>query len=138
MFERDYLMSIIMKYAEMLVKSWSRHKDKDDPLGSAQMLETAVGDATDIDGDALLSLAPESMASVMQVSGIDPRVCEYIGRSLVLASTYLQEAGDQERANLRYQQAVALSHVYGFELPDSAEQIVEDAEADLAKNEEVS
>ena len=44
MFERDYLMSIIMKYAEMLVKSWSRHKDKDDPLGSAQMLETAVGD----------------------------------------------------------------------------------------------
>lgn len=138
MFERDYLMSIIMKYAEMLVKSWSRHKDKDDPLGSAQMLETAVGDATDIDGDALLSLAPESMASVMQVSGIDPRVCEYIGRSLVLASTYLQEAGDQERANLRYQQAVALSHVYGFELPDSAEQIVEDAEAELAKNEEVS
>lgn len=138
MFERDYLMSIIMKYAEMLVKSWSRHKDKDDPLGSAQMLETAVGDATDIDGDALLSLAPESMASVMQVSGIDPRVCEYIGRSLVLASTYLHEAGDQERANLRYQQAVALSHVYGFELPDSAEQIVEDAEAELAKNEEVS
>lgn len=138
MFERDYLMSIIMKYAEMLVKSWSRHKDKDDPLGSAQMLETAVGDATDIDGDALLSLAPESMASVMQVSGIDPQVCEYIGRSLVLASTYLQEAGDQERANLRYQQAVALSHVYGFELPDSAEQIVEDAEAELAKNEEVS
>lgn len=138
MFERDYLMSIIMKYAEMLVKSWSRHKDKDDPLGSAQMLETAVGDATDIDGDALLSLAPESMASVMQVSGIDPRVCEYIGRSLVLASTYLQEAGDQERANLRYRQAVALSHVYGFELPDSAEQIVEDAEAELAKNEEVS
>lgn len=138
MFERDYLMSIIMKYAEMLVKSWSRHKDKDDPLGSAQMLETAVGAATDIDGDALLSLAPESMASVMQVSGIDPRVCEYIGRSLVLASTYLQEAGDQERANLRYQQAVALSHVYGFELPDSAEQIVEDAEAELAKNEEIS
>lgn len=138
MFERDYLMSIIMKYAEMLVKSWSRSKDKDDPLGSAQMLETAVGDATDIDGDALLSLAPESMASVMQVSGIDPRVCEYIGRSLVLASTYLQEAGDTERALLRYQQAVALSQFYGFELPDSAEAIVEDAQEELAKASDAS
>lgn len=135
MFERDYLMSIIMKYAEMLVKSWSRHKDKDDPLGSAQMLETAVGDATDIDGEALLSLAPESMASIMQVSGVDPRVCEYIGRSLVLTSTYLQEAGDQERAALRYQQAQALSQAYGFALPDSPEQIVAAAEAELKNGE---
>lgn len=133
MFERDYLMSIIMKYAEMLVKSWSRSKDKDDPLGSAQMLETTVGDATDIDGEALLSLAPESMASIMQVSGVDPRVCEYIGRSLVLASSYLQEAGEEERAALRYQQAQALSAAYGFELPDSPETIVAEAEAELAQ-----
>ena len=44
----------------------------------------ALGDATDLDGEALLSLAPESLASVLQVSGVDPHLTEYIARSLML------------------------------------------------------
>ncbi|NHM15420.1 hypothetical protein GMI69_01860 [Eggerthellaceae bacterium zg-887] len=135
MFERDYLLSILMKYAELLVRSWTRSKDKDDPLGSAAMLETAIGEATDIDGDALLSLAPESMAGVMQVSGVDSRVSEYIGRSLALSAQYFEDAGDADRAQLRRDQAFALSRAYGFDLPDSAEQIVEEAQSALEQAE---
>ena len=43
----------------------------------------ALGDATDLDGEALLSLAPESLASVLQVSGVDPHLTEYIALSLI-------------------------------------------------------
>ena len=83
------------------------------------MLENAVGDAVDIDGATLLSLAPESMAAILQVSGTDPRVTEYVARSLMLASAYLREAGEDAVADLRLGQARALADAYGLELPDA-------------------
>ena len=70
------------------------------------------------DGATLLSLAPESMAAILQVSGTDPRVTEYVARSLMLASAYLREAGEDAVADLRLGQARALADAYGLELPD--------------------
>ena len=101
MLEQDYLMRILLQFAEAIRRSWSRAVEDRDPRDAANMLERAVGDATDIDGATLLSLSPESIASVMQVSGVDPRVSEYIARSLLLASGYLGEAGEHELAALR-------------------------------------
>ena len=93
MLEQDYLMRILLQFAEAIRRSWARSVEDRDPRDAANMLERAIGDATDIDGATLLSLSPESIASVMQVSGVDPRVSEYIARSLLLASGYLAEAG---------------------------------------------
>ncbi len=64
-------------------------------------LDMALGDATDLDGEALLSLAPESLASVLQVSGVDPHLTEYIARSLMLSGRYHGEAGRADVAELR-------------------------------------
>lgn len=58
----------------------------------------ALGDATDLDGEALLSLAPESLASVLQVSGVDPHLTECIARSLMLSGRYHGEAGRADMA----------------------------------------
>ena len=101
----------------------------------AQFLR-AVGDATDIDGATLLSLSPESIASVMQVSGVDPRVSEYIARSLLLASGYLGEAGEHELAALRAEQARALAVAYDLDLPGTPEELallLDEADAELAQ-----
>ena len=54
----------------------------------------------------------------MQISGVDPRVTEYIARSLLLASGYLREAGEFELAAVREAQARAIAAEYGFELAD--------------------
>ena len=106
MLEQDYLMRIFLQFAEILRRSWFKARDERDPKAAADMLENAVGDAVDIDGATLLSLAPESMAGILQVSGTDPRVTEYVARSLMLASAYLREAGEDAVADL------------GLELPD--------------------
>lgn len=121
--EQDYLMRIVLQYAEILRRSWFKARGEKDPKGAADMLEAAVGEATDIDGDALLSLAPESMASVLQVSGTDPRVCEYIARSLLLASAYLRDAGQGALADVRLEQARALAAAYGMDIPNSPEEM---------------
>lgn len=124
MFEQDYLMRIILQYAEILRRSWFKAREDKDPKAAAAMLEDAVGEATDIDGATLLSLSPESIASVLQVSGTDPHVIEYVVRSLALASVYLRESGDEEQlADLRLQQARALADAYGLYLPDNPEDL---------------
>ena len=109
MLEQDYLMRIFLQFAEILRRSWFKARDEHDPKAAADMLENAVGDAVDIDGATLLSLAPESMAAILQVSGTDPRVTE---------SVYLREAGEDAVADLRLEQARALADAYGLELPD--------------------
>lgn len=123
MLSQDYLVRIMVQFAEIIRRSWMKANKERDPRGAADMLEDAVGEATDIDGGVLLSLSPESIASVMQVSGIDPRVTEYIARSLLLASGYLREAGDHGLATVREQQARAIAQAYGHELPATPEEL---------------
>jgi hypothetical protein len=70
--------------------------------------------------EALLSLAPESMAAILQVSGVDPHLTEHIARSLLLSSRYYAEAGNDDMAALRSNQARALAAAFGHELPSEA------------------
>ena len=139
MLEQDYLMRIFLQFAEILRRSWFKARDEHDPKAAADMLENAVGDAVDIDGATLLSLSPESIASVMQVSGVDPRVSEYIARSQLLASGYLAEAGEGDLSALRAEQARALAEAYDLDLPDTPEELatlLDEADAALAKDAE--
>ena len=117
MFEQDYLVRLLLQFFQGMLKSLERHTEKKDPQGAANLIEASVGEATDMDGMALLSLAPESIASVMRVSGIDPNVTQFIARSLLLESVYLTEAGNAGLAATRLGQARAIAAEYGFELP---------------------
>ncbi|WP_139653619.1 hypothetical protein [Raoultibacter phocaeensis] len=120
MFQQDYLMRIFLQFAEAIRRSMEKANGKLDPASAAEMLETAIGEATELDGGVLLSLAPESIASILSVSGTDPRVVEYIARSLLLESRYLEDAGDTERAALRASQARALADSYGIDLTEES------------------
>ena len=114
MFQRDYLMKLICNLADAVRKTI--FKEKPDPRASAETLEEAIGNATEVDGETLLNLAPESMAQVIQVTGTDPKVCGYIAHTLLLESEYLDQAGDVELSQLREQQARALAKAYNVDL----------------------
>lgn len=130
MFERDYLMKLILGYFKTIVIVIKQGEKEKDPEGAADLLEQAIGEATEIDGEVLLSLAPESIASVLQVSGTDPKVVGYVAHGLLLEAHYLMLACDFARAELREEQARALAAAYGFDLPDDlaeAEDILREA-----------
>lgn len=118
MFEQDYLMRQLLAFFQALARSWEMKEEDDDPALAAETLENAISSAVDMDGGILLSLAPESIASVMRVSGIDPQVTRYIAHGLLLESVYLSDAGDEALAHVRAGQARAIAREYGFELPD--------------------
>ncbi|MDO4182524.1 MAG: hypothetical protein Q4E12_02815 [Coriobacteriia bacterium] len=130
MLQRDYLMRLFAAFFQAIIKSLEKQKEKD-PLQAADTLEEAISQATEIDGSVLLSLAPESMASILQVSGTDPRVIEYVANSLKLESEYLQEAGEGATANLRLQQAQALADAYGIELAKTIEDFLEQVDKEV-------
>ena len=116
MFERDYLMRIIAELGAAMRRSLERSQADRNPEDAAKMLDAAIGEATELDGAALLSLSPESIASVLQVSGTDPAVTEYLCRSLMLSSRYHAEGGDAALADLRAGQARAIAAAYGHSL----------------------
>ena len=118
MLEQDYLMKLILQFFRGMVRSWELKEEKDDPELAADMLETAIGTATEMDDAVLLSLSPDSIAQVLRVSGTDPNVVEFVARGLLLESVYLSEAGNDELAGVRAAQARALADDYGFDLPD--------------------
>lgn len=119
MFEQDYLMKLLLAFYQAMFKSLRRVTDEDeDPKEAADMLDEVVGNAVGMDGTSLLSLTPESVAGVLQVSGTDPRVTEFIARSLLLSSEYLTQAKQGALASLRVEQARAVADAYGIDLPD--------------------
>ncbi|WP_124060405.1 hypothetical protein [Gordonibacter sp. Marseille-P4307] len=118
MYEKDYLMRQILQFVEALTKTRIQEERELDPLDSARSIEDAFSRATDLDGPAMLSLAPESMASVLDVSGVEPRIVRYLAHGLLLESVYLQQGGENQLADLRAAQARALASRYGIGLPD--------------------
>lgn len=118
MLEQDYLMRLIITFFQAMRRSWEKSEVDRDPQGAADTLEAAIDAATDLDGAALLSLAPESIATVMQVSGVDPNVTEFVARGMLLESVYLEQAGQPHLASVRSAQAHALAQAYGFDLPE--------------------
>lgn len=119
MFERDYLMNLLMQFFRALMRANELRNEKDDPEKASDLLEGAIQAAVEIDGAALLALAPESIAQVMRVSDVDPNVTQFVARSLLLDSVYLTQAGKEDKAALRIGQAHAIAREYGFELPDN-------------------
>lgn len=114
MFEQDYIMRLLLQMAAAIRRSLEQSQKDKDPATAAETLENTISEASDVDGSVLLSLAPESIAGVMQISGTDPQVAEYISRSLLLESQYLSEAGREQKAQLRKEQAFAIAHAFGF------------------------
>lgn len=125
MLHRDYLVEQFLRFAEAIRLSWKKAKGEPaDPLDAAEVLEASVGSATNIDGATLLLLAPESIASILQVTDTDPDVVEYLARTLLLESEYLDEGGEHGLAQLRRDQAQAIAQGYGIVL--TQESISED------------
>ena len=114
MLHEDYLVRMFLALAAAIKNSIIKSRGDGDPSGAADLIEAALSDASEIDGTLLLKLAPESMASMLELAGTDPKLAGYISRSLILESEFLTDAGQPEKASLRYRQGVALADKFGL------------------------
>lgn len=119
MLNKDYIVDQFVRFAEAIRLGLEKGAGDGDEGGTAtELLEAQVGESVNIDGQALLALAPESVASILRVSDTDPGVIEYIVRSLLLESQLLGESGNNSLALLRSQQAYAVADAYRIPLSE--------------------
>ncbi len=113
-------MRLLLQFFQAMNRAAERAENKEhpDPQSAVDMLDIAIGEATDMDGAALLSLSPESIAQVMKVTDVDPNVTQFVARSMLLQSVYLAEAHQGGLAAVRAAQARAIADEYGFDLPE--------------------
>lgn len=118
MFEKDYIMKLLGDLIQAMLRSMVFTTEEKNPYLAARTLENAIGAAVDMDSALFLSMTPESMSMMMQISPLDRQGSEYIARSLALASAYNREAGDSDLANLRMDQARVVASAFGIDLDD--------------------
>ena len=122
MITEDYLMRMLLAFFQALMEAQSRTLNNKDYVGSAELLENLVGEASNLGPEMFLSLAPESAASLLQTTGCDPQVTEFMARSLMQAAEYREKSGDEATSQLRRDQAKAIAAAYGHDLSVSMEE----------------
>ena len=86
MMHEDYLMRMFLMMASTIRDSIEKARGGQDPAEAAQHLDDTLENVTDFDGALLLRMAPETMAAMMKLSTPDPRLMEYVSRTLLLSS----------------------------------------------------
>ncbi|CAM2747079.1 MULTISPECIES: hypothetical protein [Slackia] len=130
MLQQDYLMRMLIQFFQAVTRAMEEG-NKRRPDEAAEALENAMSEAIDMDANVMLGLEPTSFASIASVSGTDPRVVEYLVRSLSLEATYLDEAGKGSIADLRRRQSDALADAFDIDRIDHEALPVEDLESQM-------
>ncbi len=116
MLHRDYLLEIIGEFVNTVMESlglaYRRHNPSD-----AQSVEEAIAGLLDLDADLALRLEPDSLVTMMVLSGIGDSLADYVTYSLTRLGEVYEEMGDEETASLRRSQAEAVAESFGCD-PD--------------------
>ena len=116
MLHRDYLLEIISRFVDSVTVSLRRAVLKAD-VASAKEVEDGIAALLDLDPYTTMSLAPNSLVTMMLLSGLGDAVASYVCYALDRVGDAYDNAGDHDRAELRWDQAQAIAESFGCD-PD--------------------
>ena len=99
-------------------------------LDSVHTVEQAVGKLIDLDADTALALSPDSLVTMMQLSGIGESVAGYASYALARIADSYERMGKKQTAEVRRDQARKVAVAFGWNLSDIPEEF-EDLEKSL-------
>jgi hypothetical protein len=112
MLQRDYILEVIGKFVESVtVALLGVFKNKD--FSRIADAEQAVAELLDLDAETAMSLAPQSLVTMMSLSGVGDSVASYAAFALSRVGDAYELSGDVERAGLRRAQAQAIAGAFG-------------------------
>jgi hypothetical protein len=108
-YQSDYILRIIEQMGAALREAFARFRVGADPEEPLELTERAIGLVVDMDPKLFLRLSPQSMVSFIEISGLDARVVAKLAEALELEADILDTEGNILEANVRREQARALS-----------------------------
>ncbi len=124
MLHRDYLLEVIDQFVSTVSRALSRALLERD-LDAAAEVEEAVAELIQLDPDTAMSLSPESLVVMMQLSGTGDAVAGYAAYALNRLADAYERSGDAGVAELRRGQAQAIASAFGADLDQIPEELRE-------------
>ncbi len=115
MLHRDYILDLIDQFM-MVVLEALRHALQQHDQQSAEEAEEAIANLLDLDPEFALDLAPDSLVTMMLLSGMADSVADYVGFTLEKLSEAYEGMGAEDLARLRHAQAEAVAESFGCDL----------------------
>ena len=114
MLQHDYILEVVGKFVESVaVALLGIFKRRDfTHIGEA---EKAVAELLDLDPETAMALSPESLVTMMRLSGVGDTVAAYAAYALRKVGEAYELEGDAEVGALRIAQARAISEAFDVE-----------------------
>lgn len=111
MLHRDYVLEIVGQFVEGVTRSLRRAAlgEKDGLLAT----EREIGDLLELEPSTALALAPDSLVTMMLLSGMGDSVAAYVCYALDRLARLYEREGDEDAAGLRALQARAVAESFG-------------------------
>ena len=100
MLERDYITELISQFIEAVTRALKLAVEKGDPA-SCQEVEQQVADLIDLDVQTAMALSPDSLVTMLVLSGMGDSVAAYACYALDRVSRVYEEQGNDDLAGLR-------------------------------------
>lgn len=132
MLHKDYLLEIISRFVESVSVALKKALLERD-LDAAQEVEDSVAALIDLDPNTAMNLSPDSLVTMLLLSGIGDSLASYVAYALDRVGDAYDDAGDSATATLRWDQAEAVAESFGCDQNEVPPEFVElDVELSVA------
>lgn len=122
MLHRDYLLEIIEQFVGTVSHALARALLERD-VDAAQEVEAAVAELVQLDPTTAMSLAPESLVTMMVLSGTGDAVSGYAAYALNRVADAYELMGEFDLADERRDQAIAIADAFGADINEIPEEL---------------
>lgn len=129
MLQHDYLLEVIGRFVEAVSTSL-RGVLCDGDFARVGEVERAVGELLDLDAQTAMALSPQSLVTMMTLSGVGESVAAYAAYALDKVALAYERQGDATEASLRREQASAIARA--FHADGSVPKEFEELESELS------
>ena len=122
MLQHDYLLEVIQQFVQTISNALQRALEEHDEVAVGQV-ESAVGELLQLDADTAMSLAPESLVTMMMLAGTGDAVSGYVAYALNKLAIAYDGMGKAELAQERREQAQAVADAFGADVNEVPEEL---------------
>ena len=124
MLHRDYLLEIIARFVDTVsVALLGAIRQRD--LTSAREVEDAVAALLDLDPQTAMNLSPDSLVTMMILSGMGDSLASYVAYALDRLGDAYDDMGEKQLAAVRWDQAEAVAESFGCDQSQVPEEFAE-------------
>jgi len=118
MLQRDYIEEIIERFVNAILEPMRRALLEHD-LAACETIERQIAELMSLSPDTAMSLSPESLCTMMLLSGIGDSIAGYCCWSMLRLADAYDAMGKPDLAELRRAQAEAIGRDFMYDISET-------------------